>query len=87
MYVTFTKDTKKGSTQRVAAEGKYVSFARNFFPDSWFQELSDTRGIVLSIGRKESTLFKEVVASSNWISPFLNSDTPVDWGVIPSREI
>ena len=87
MYLTITKSAKKDSPQRAAAEGKYVSFANNFFPKTWFQPLADTKGIVLRIGRRETTLFKEVVASSNWYSPFLGSDKPPDWDVIPSREI
>ena len=87
MYLTITKSTKKASTQRAAAEGKYVSFASNFFPKTWFQPLADTKDMALRIGRRETTLFKEVVASSNWYSPFLSSDTPPDWDVIPSREI
>jgi len=87
MYFTLTKDTRKGSTQRAAVEGKYVSFASNFFPKTWFQELTDTKGLVLRIGRKETTLFKEVIESSDWFSPFVSSYTPVDWDVIPSRDI
>jgi hypothetical protein len=59
MYRVQTKDTKKGSAQRAAAEGQYVRIASNFFNNALLAESVATSDVLLRIGRGQTTLYAQ----------------------------
>lgn len=68
MYRVQTKDTKKGSAQRAAAEGQYVRIASNFFNNTLLAEGAATNEVLLRLGKGQTTLYAQFKEHwSGWI--------------------